>query len=141
MGTQSWDDIASRRFTPEERDTIQTAAKAELERVGLAALRKAWEQTQVELASELGLPQNSISDIEHRSDLLLTTLRKYIHALGGELELRVVFPEATFNLDLEAKQSRAAKARPAKAGKRLRRPHNAAFQVGKHANNQPAARP
>ena len=38
-GTQSWDDIASRRFTPEERETIQTA-KAELECVGLATLRK-----------------------------------------------------------------------------------------------------
>ena len=123
MGTQKWDDIAGRRFSPEARENMKAAARAEIERVGLAALRKAREQTQVELASEMGLPQSSISDMERRTDLLLTTLRKYIHALGGELEIRCVFPEATFNLDVFGTTLEnpipAAKAHPVKTGKRL----------------------
>jgi transcriptional regulator with XRE-family HTH domain len=64
------------------------------ERIG----RKAREQTQVELAERLGINQASVSAIENNSDLLLSTLAKYVRALGGELQLQAVFPEATFNL-------------------------------------------
>lgn len=100
MKTHNWEDIAARRFSPEARAKQKKAAKAELERVGLAALRKAREQTQVELAQEMGIPQSGVSDIERRTDLLLTTLRKYIQALGGELEVTAKFPEAEFAIDV-----------------------------------------
>lgn len=66
--------------------------------MGFAAVRKAREQTQVELAEKLGINQASVSAIENNSDLLLSTLAKYVRALGGELQLQAVFPEATFNL-------------------------------------------
>jgi transcriptional regulator with XRE-family HTH domain len=72
---------------------------AELDRMGFAALRKARQQTQVELAEKLGIDQASVSAIENRSDLLLSTLAKYVRALGGDVEIRAVFPEATFNLE------------------------------------------
>jgi transcriptional regulator with XRE-family HTH domain len=92
-----WEDLPH-KASPEERAAIRAAARAELERIGFGALRKAQQQTQVELARTLGLPQASISDIENRSDLLLSTLARYIRALGGELQLNAVFPKATFNL-------------------------------------------
>jgi hypothetical protein len=40
-----------------------------------------------------------VSAIENRSDLLLSTLTKYVRALGGDVEIRAVFPEASFNLE------------------------------------------
>lgn len=102
MQTKTWEEIAGRRFSPGAREQMKADARAELERVGLAALRKAREHTQAELGEEMGLPQASISDMERRADLLLSTLGKYIRALGGELEIRAVFPEATFHLETPA---------------------------------------
>jgi DNA-binding XRE family transcriptional regulator len=98
MKTAKWNDL-KHKGTPAQRAKVDAEAVTELERVGFAALRKARNQTQVELAANLGLPQASISDIENRSDLLLSTLAKYLRAMGGELQIRAVFPEATFDLE------------------------------------------
>ncbi len=87
---------------PPERPIMKTTAwdaVAELDRMGFASLRKARKQTQVELADKLGIDQAGVSAIENRSDLLLSTLAKYVRALGGNVEIRAVFPEATFNLE------------------------------------------
>ena len=40
----------------------------------------------------LGVEQGSVSDLEKRSDMVFSTLREYIEALGGELQLRATFP-------------------------------------------------
>ena len=56
-------------------------------------MRKAREMTQVRLAELLGKSQVTIAQLEKRTDLLLSTLRSYIEALGGQLELVVRFPE------------------------------------------------
>jgi hypothetical protein len=45
------------------------------------------ERTQLELASSLGVGQDTVSRIEQRSDILLSTLRRYVEAMGGELIL------------------------------------------------------
>jgi DNA-binding XRE family transcriptional regulator len=58
----------------------------------LKDLREAFEHTQVELAQNLGVGQDTISRIERRSDLLLSTLRRYVEAMGGRLELIAHFP-------------------------------------------------
>jgi transcriptional regulator with XRE-family HTH domain len=55
-------------------------------------LRKVRELTQEHLAKELNIKQESISKLEKRSDMMLSTLRKYITALGGELTLVVSLP-------------------------------------------------
>jgi DNA-binding XRE family transcriptional regulator len=79
--------------TPERRARIDTikAAMAEAER--LATIRAARGVTQVELAARLGRSQGSISETEHRDDLYLSTLRDYIEALGGTLEVAAVFDD------------------------------------------------
>ena len=61
--------------------------------MSLSQLRKAHTLTQVRLAETLGTTQESISRIEHNSDLLLSTLRSYIKAMGGELQLVAQFPD------------------------------------------------
>jgi DNA-binding XRE family transcriptional regulator len=112
MKTRSWKDL-KHKASPERRAQIKQEALAEYDRIGFAAMRKARELTQVELAEKLGMNQASISAIENQSDLLLSTLAKYIRALGGEVEIRAVFPEAIFNLEplapAESRESRALK--------------------------------
>jgi DNA-binding XRE family transcriptional regulator len=97
MKTYKWSELKHKN-SPEELERIGLEALEEYDRMGFAAVRKAREQTQVELAERLGINQASVSAIENNSDLLLSTLAKYVRALGGELQLQAVFPEATFNL-------------------------------------------
>ncbi len=129
MKTIAWKDL-KHKSSPERLAEIDREAIAELERTGFAALRKARRQTQVELAEKLGIDQASVSAIENRSDLLLSTLAKYVRALGGDVEIRAVFPEATFNLDsllplggniaqpVTASKRRVASQKPTPSGRR-----------------------
>jgi transcriptional regulator with XRE-family HTH domain len=93
-----WSDIAAKHSTPEQRAKSKAAARAEVERMGYGALRKARKLTQTEIAEKLQISQPSVAALESRSDLMLSSLSKYIEALGGRLEINAVFPEATFNL-------------------------------------------
>lgn len=65
----------------------------ELQRMALEELRGARQLTQTDVAEMLGVPQSSISRIEQRADMYLSTLRNYVHAVGGELRIQVVFPD------------------------------------------------
>ena len=58
----------------------------------LKDLRQAVAQTQQDLAAALGVGQDTISRLERRSDMLLSTLRRYVEAMGGKLELVAQFP-------------------------------------------------
>lgn len=58
----------------------------------LKDLRQAVEQTQEELASALGVGQDTISRLEQRSDMLLSTLKRYVEGMGGTLQLVAQFP-------------------------------------------------
>jgi len=59
----------------------------------LRDLRKAQDLTQKRMAELLGIGQDNVSRLESRSDMLLSTLRSYIDAMGGSLELIVRFPD------------------------------------------------
>ena len=56
-------------------------------------LRHARKLTQVKTAKKLGISQDSVSRLEKRSDLLISTLRSYIEAMGGKLSLVAEFPK------------------------------------------------
>jgi len=66
--------------------------------VALDELRRARELSQEELARTLGVNQASISKLERRTDMYLSTLRKYVEALGGELEIRAHFRECSVRI-------------------------------------------
>ena len=59
----------------------------------LAALRKAAGKAQVNIAASLKISQPSVSKIEKQTDMYLSTLRNYVEAVGGDLELVVRFPD------------------------------------------------
>ncbi|WP_290997157.1 helix-turn-helix domain-containing protein [Hyphomicrobium sp.] len=79
---------AKRRKKIEARATELVA-----EEMSLRDLRKALDKTQVKIAKTLGIKQDGVSRIEKRSDLLLSTLRSYVEAMGGELRLIAEFPD------------------------------------------------
>jgi hypothetical protein len=56
-------------------------------------LRKAMAKTQVQVARTLDVGQVAVSRIEKRSDLMISTLRSYLRAMGADLELRAVFKD------------------------------------------------
>jgi hypothetical protein len=59
----------------------------------LAALRKAAGKAQIDIAASLKISQPSVSKIEKQTDMYLSTLRNFVEAVGGNLELVVRFPE------------------------------------------------
>lgn len=77
----------------ERRKVEALAARLIAEEMTLRDLRKARNQTQARVASELGINQENVSRLEQRSDLLLSTLRGYVEAMGGKLSLMAEFPD------------------------------------------------
>ena len=75
---------------PQARRVAIKARAGEL--ATLKDLRQAAEQTQQDLAATLGVGQDTISRLEKRSDMLLSTMRRYVEAMGGSLELVAQFP-------------------------------------------------
>jgi hypothetical protein len=111
--TTKWNDL-KHKSSPEVRANLQCEAHAELDRIGFHKLRQARQQTQVAIAERLKIGQGAVSRIEKQSDFLLSTLREYVDALGGQLELRVVFPDADFVIETFAPAT-STKKRPSRA--------------------------
>ena len=82
------------RLPQAEREAIAARTKELLaEEMSLRDLRRAHELTQERLAESLGIGQEGVSRLEKRADLLLSTLRGYIEAMGGRLRLVADFPD------------------------------------------------
>jgi transcriptional regulator with XRE-family HTH domain len=83
-----------RRLSPARRKRVEKrAAQLIAEEMTRQELRRALERTQVEVARKLGITQDGVSRLEQRTDILLSTLRSYIAALGGRLSLIAEFPD------------------------------------------------
>ncbi|MDL1888974.1 helix-turn-helix transcriptional regulator [Nitrospirales bacterium NOB] len=92
MATNVEDKI--KKLRPLQRKKVETrAAELIAEEMTLRELRHARKLTQVRIAKKLGITQDSVSRLEQRSDLLLSTLRKTIEAMGGNLSLVAQFPD------------------------------------------------
>ena len=83
-----------KKLSPARRKKVEArAAELIAEEMRLRELRRARKITQVRVAKSLGITQDSVSRLEKRSDLLLSTLRKTIKAMGGDLSLVAEFPD------------------------------------------------
>ena len=81
-------------LSAKRRKKIETRAAALIaEEMTLQELRRARKLTQIRLAKALGISQDGVSRLEKRSDLLLSTLRKSVEAMGGNLSLVAEFPD------------------------------------------------
>jgi len=83
-----------RKLSPAERKKVEErAAEIMAEEMSLRDLRKARKLTQARIAKKLGITQDSVSRLEKRSDLLLSTLRKTVKAMGGDVRIVAEFPD------------------------------------------------
>ncbi|WP_370671089.1 XRE family transcriptional regulator [Pseudomonas putida] len=80
-------------LSPQRRDKVVARAGELLdEEMTLQALRRQLEITQEGLAERLDVRQGNVSKMENRSDMLISTLRTYLQAMGGRLELVAHLP-------------------------------------------------
>ena len=83
-----------KKLSPAQRKKVEARADELIaEEMTLRELRHARKLTQVRMAKTLGITQDSVSRLEKRSDLLLSTLRKAVQAMGGNLSLIAEFPD------------------------------------------------
>jgi DNA-binding transcriptional regulator YiaG len=81
------------RMSPERRAHVRARVEKLMEEMPLHELRRARELTQQQLADALGMEQGNISKLERRTDMYVSTLRSFVEALGGSLEIIARFPD------------------------------------------------
>ncbi|QEH35630.1 hypothetical protein OJF2_41830 [Aquisphaera giovannonii] len=96
--TRLEDDLATLPAA-EQQAVRDRAAELIAEEATLRQLREAREQTQAELAKTLHVNQAAISRLERRSDMDLSTLRGFIEAMGGQLEIVARFPDRSVRIN------------------------------------------
>jgi DNA-binding XRE family transcriptional regulator len=99
-----WSELET-KMGPERVAASRARAKKIIEEMPLNQLRNAREMTQTRLAELLEMDQGNVSRLEQRTDMYLSTLRSYIEAMGGVLEIRALFPEGDVRIDLMNKLS------------------------------------
>jgi DNA-binding XRE family transcriptional regulator len=104
--TKSFDILRRKvRADPERARRVAEHKRAILDALALAEAREQRNVTQKEIAEMLGVTQANVSRIEREEDVYLSTLRRYVEALGGRLEVSAVFPDTTVSLS-RSKRSR-----------------------------------
>lgn len=87
---KSWHEIR-KKMSAESRARVDARVRRTLAAMPLAEIRKAIGLTQAELAKRMDATQGGVSKVENAADMYLTTLRKYVEALGGDLTLTATF--------------------------------------------------
>jgi DNA-binding XRE family transcriptional regulator len=102
--TKNFNELRERaRHTDPDWETNVSERKQAIEdALALAELRQARHLTQIQLAEVLGISQGNVSRLEGRSDIYLSTLRSYIEALGGHLEIAAVFDDERLPVNIGA---------------------------------------
>ncbi len=90
------------RSSPEGQAAVEREQRIVHDMLALSQLREARGVTQVELANAWEVSQANVSRVEREQDVYLSTLRSYVAALGGKLEIIAVFPDQTITLDIPA---------------------------------------
>jgi len=96
--------ILRQRLEARVEDNLEAGFRREARRrarrdaLALAELRESCGKTQTQVAQTLDVSQPSISQVEHKEDLYVSTLRDYVEALGGRLEITAVFPDKAVSL-------------------------------------------
>lgn len=88
-----------KKINPKVLAAADRKARKLLAAMPLQELRHARKLSQEQLADMLHVKQASISKLERRSDMYISTLRNFIRAMGGELEINAVFPEGVVCID------------------------------------------
>lgn len=91
--------VLERKMSPAARARSEEKAKRLIAEMPLQELRAARKLTQEELAKTLNVNQAAVSKLERRTDMYVSTLREFIEAMGGELEITARFPEGAVRIN------------------------------------------
>ena len=89
MKTHKWSAL-EKRMSPERLARVQAKVDEEISAINIRRLREALGETQVEAAAKADMTQPELSRLERASDVRLSTLRRYVQAMGGEIEVIAV---------------------------------------------------
>jgi transcriptional regulator with XRE-family HTH domain len=96
---KSFDDLVKRTTSKRTRAKAARRAQELLGELLLSEIRRLAGKSQQQVANALGMKQPSLSKLEKQSDMQVSTLRKIVGALGGELEVLAKFPKGTVKID------------------------------------------
>jgi predicted XRE-type DNA-binding protein len=98
MGRRPFQELID-KMPPESQERVASLVKEELAEMPLHELRHARDLSQKHLAEILHVNQGSISKMERRADMYISTLRSFIEAMGGRLEITAAFPDGTVRIN------------------------------------------
>lgn len=81
------------------RKRADARANTLMQEMPLYELRQARQLSQEQLSRELHVGQANVSKIERRTDVYVSTLRSYVEAMGGELEITAKFPQGEVKIN------------------------------------------
>ena len=111
---KSFDELVKRTTSKKTRAKAAIRTQELLAELLLSEVRKLAGKSQQQVAHALGIKQPSLSKLEKQSDMQISTLRKIVKALGGELEVLAKFPKGTVKID----QFGGLRRRPGNHGRR-----------------------
>ncbi|HEX6040413.1 XRE family transcriptional regulator [Longimicrobium sp.] len=88
-------------WSPERVAAVEERTRELLREMPISELRQARNVTQEALAASLGTSQASVSKLERRNDMYLSSLRRMVRAMGGDLEITARFPDGDIRLGLQ----------------------------------------
>ena len=95
---KTWKSLKQSKLSPTAEARVRARVDARLEELTLKAMRQALALTQTEVSRSAEMTQSELSRLENRTDHLTSTLRRYVEALGGKLEITAVFGDRRVKL-------------------------------------------
>lgn len=87
------------KMSSDSRARAEAMTRQLLKEMPLNELRRAHELAQTTIGELLGMSQPEVSKLEQRSDALISTVRRYVEAMGGELEIVARFPDGAVKIN------------------------------------------
>jgi transcriptional regulator with XRE-family HTH domain len=91
LGVRNWKSVKAGRLNRQALARVSEQARAQLTALTLQELRQELAMTQIDVAQAAEMSQSELSRLESRADHRISTLRRYVEALGGKLEIAAVF--------------------------------------------------
>ena len=93
-----WHDVRQKKLTAAQLEQIDRELEQELLAMDLRAIRELVGKTQEDVAADTDMTQSEVSRLERRQDVRLSTLKRFVEALGGELEIFAAFGDKRVRL-------------------------------------------
>jgi len=113
---KSFDELVKRTTTKKTQAKAARRAQQLLGELLLSEVRELSGKSQQEVAESLGMKQPSLSKLERQADMQISTLRKIVAALGGELQIVAEFPNGIVKIDQFKKATRRPKSKRPETG-------------------------